>query len=416
MTINSRDSKKDMHTNSTSVTVLSENIYKTGGLPQTLTIAKGAKFLITKNIDIADHIVNGVIGTIVAFDIPTQNPLSGTIYVSFSDKRIGSSAKRQSPTNLKYAVPIKAVTARFPLSDQCYIPVERLMYPGLLAYALSSHKSQGSTYQHMIADFTLPPYVHFQQGQAYTMISRATSRTGIKLINFSADVIKVNESACEEIERMKKESLLNCDNPINSYSDHTVIGHLNIRTLNGHIQDLQKDVCLQYLSVLCLTETHTDKPANLTGFRVLSNPTEHGLAIYFRDTVTCEELQLTARTTDIQVMGVCVQELNLPVIVVYRPPRQTVIRFFSDLSTIVKDLLERFQNILVVGDFNMPVHTSVMMDFSTEHDLFQTVQEPTHILGGILDLNFTNLQNTLTTVVPVPYTDHHLVCCSIGHN
>ena len=117
----------------------------------------------------------------MAFDIPTDNPLKGTIYVSFRDKQVGSNAKRQSPDHLKYAVPIKAVTARFPLSDQCYIPVERLMYPGVLAYALSSHKSQGSTYEHMVADFTLPQYVHFQQGQAYTMISRATSRKGIKI-------------------------------------------------------------------------------------------------------------------------------------------------------------------------------------------------------------------------------------------
>ena len=91
----------DMHTNSTSVNVLSENIYKTGGLSRTLTIAKGATFLVTKNIDIADYIVNGVIGTIVAFDIPTENTLKGTIYVSFSDKQAGPNAKRQSPAHLK---------------------------------------------------------------------------------------------------------------------------------------------------------------------------------------------------------------------------------------------------------------------------------------------------------------------------
>ena len=215
---------------------------------------------------------------------------------------------------------------------------------------------------------------------------------------------------------MKKESLLNCDNPISKYSDHTLIGHLNIRTLNGHIKDLQKDLCLQYLSVLCLTETHTNQPATPTGFKVLSNPTEHGLAVYVKDSITCEKLSLTASTADIQEMGVYIQELNLPIIVVYRPPRQAVVEFFYDLSFIVEDLLEKWSHNIIVGDFNMPVHTSVLMDFSTAHDLIQTVQEPTHALGGILDLNFTNLQHTVTDVVPVPYTDHHLVCCSIGHS
>ena len=165
-----------------------------------------------------------------------------------------------------------------------------------------------------------------------------------------------------------------------------------------------------------LTEIHTNQPATLTGFKVLSNPTEHGLAVYVRDTITCENLKLTASTIDIRVMGVCVQELNLSVIVMYRPPTQTVAGFFNDLSFIVEDLLEKFSHIIIVGDFNMPVHTSVMTDFSTAHDLLQTVQEPTHVLGGILDLNFSNLQHIVTFVVPVPYTDHHLVCCSIGYS
>ena len=274
VTITARDTKKDIHTNTTNVTVKSDNIYKTGGLPQTLTIAKGARFLLTKNIHIADHLVNGVIGTIVEFDIPPHNPLGGTIYVKFDDKRVGTYAKRQSPPHLKYAVPIKAVTARFPLSQNCNIPVERLMYRGVLAYGLSGHKAQGSTYDYMVVDFTLPPKVHFQQGQAYTIISRATSRKGIKLINFTADVLLVNESACLELKRMRKESLLNCENPLHKYKDATNVAHLNIRTLNSHFPDLEKDLSLKHLLVLCLTETHTRQPDNnLTGYNVVSKPT-----------------------------------------------------------------------------------------------------------------------------------------------
>ena len=414
VTITARDTKKDIHTNTTNVTVTSDNIYKTGGLPQSLTIAKGARFLLTKNIDIADHLVNGVIGTIVAFDIPPHNPLSGTIYVKFDDKRIGANAKRHSPPHLKHAVPIKAVTARFPLSQNCNIPVERLMYPGVLAYGLSGHKAQGSTYDYMVVDFTLPKKVHFQQGQAYTMISRATARKGIKLINFTADVIKVNENACLELQRMRKESLLNCENPISDYSDNTNIAHLNIRTLKSHFPDLKKDLCLKHLSVLCLTETHTNQPdINLTGYYVVSKPTEHGLAIYIRETIQSEVLQLTDTNSDVEALGIYIQTLNLAVLVVYRPPKQPVATFFGGLSYIVMELFRRFQNVQLVGDFNMPVHTRVLTEFSRRHGFCQTVNEATHILGGILDLNFTSFQNTVTTVIPVPYTDHHLVCCSI---
>ena len=106
--------------------------------------------------------------------ISPQTQLGGTIYVKFDDKCIGAKVKRHSLPHLKHALPIKAVTARFPLSLTCSIPVERLMYPGFLAYGLSGHKAQGSTYGYMVEDFTLPEKSHCQQGHAYTMVSRAT--------------------------------------------------------------------------------------------------------------------------------------------------------------------------------------------------------------------------------------------------
>ena len=147
----------------------------------------------------------------------------------------------------------------------------------------------------------------------------------------------------------------------------------------------------------------------------MSKPTEHGLAIYIRETMSSEVLQLIDTNSDIEALGVNIQTLNLALLVVYRPPKQPVAEFFGSLNSITADLVARFQNMQLIGDFNMPVHTRALTDFTARHVLCQTVNEPTHILGGILDLNFTSFENTETTVIPVPYTDHHLVCCSI-HN
>lgn len=67
-TIKCQDTKKDLHTTSP-VTVTTNNIYETGGLPSEIEIAVWAPYMLTKNLDTADHSGNGVIGTIHHIDI-----------------------------------------------------------------------------------------------------------------------------------------------------------------------------------------------------------------------------------------------------------------------------------------------------------------------------------------------------------
>lgn len=62
--IHSLDSKRDKHTNTVPVQITTTQIYATGVLPSTLTIAVAATVMITKNIDLPDRLVNGVDGKV----------------------------------------------------------------------------------------------------------------------------------------------------------------------------------------------------------------------------------------------------------------------------------------------------------------------------------------------------------------
>lgn len=42
-------------------------------------------------------------------------------------------------------------------------------------------------------------------GQLYTVLSKATHRTGLKLIEFSPQKIKVNQQALQEMDRMRNQ-------------------------------------------------------------------------------------------------------------------------------------------------------------------------------------------------------------------
>lgn len=96
ITVSAKDSKRDFYTNTQEVTVISNNIYQITDLPSSLTFARGAWVMFT------------------------------------------------------------VITVKFLLGSQCSIPVERHMFSLVLAYGFTAHKTQGSTYQYMVADFTKP--------------------------------------------------------------------------------------------------------------------------------------------------------------------------------------------------------------------------------------------------------------------
>ena len=133
----------------------------------------------TKNTDIENNLVNGAIGTIHDIYFPSENKLKGLIFVKFDSDAVGLNLKNSSN-----CVPIKAVTESFCLPGKAHVFVERTQFPGTLAWAITVHKSQGSTYNSMIGhlDSKITP----KQGQVYTMLSRVKSKKALKLIGFKS--------------------------------------------------------------------------------------------------------------------------------------------------------------------------------------------------------------------------------------
>ena len=113
-----------------------------------------------------------------------------------------------------YQLPLK----RFPLKKgKCTVIAERKQFPLILGHAITVHKSQGSTLAYMQGDLnrfngkktaTGKNYQQLiSQGQFYTLRSCAKSCDQVLFLNFEPEDIKLNESALEEMVRMRNESL-----------------------------------------------------------------------------------------------------------------------------------------------------------------------------------------------------------------
>jgi hypothetical protein len=424
ITIKARDSRRDLHTGLSPVTVTSKNVHDTGGLRSEIQVSEGARWILTKNIDLADHLVNGATGTVVNITVDPACPLDGTIYVQFDDERVGQEARKNNPDHLSHAVPIRPITVKFPLAHGSPVPVERTQFPGMLAWALTVHKAQGSTYTHMVGDLTVKhAKMPIQPGLVYTVLSRATSREGLKLVSFREDKIKVNNAALGEIKRMREDNPFPWKHPLSMAPQSSiVIGHLNIRSLLAHSNHLAAGNILQHTDVLCLTETHLADRTHTTydsDTHVLKvNMTTHGIGMYIRKCCVTENVHVESTGLEAMVYIIHFPKQSVLVITLYRPPAGNKLNFLQALESLLSKLSVKLQQyqVIVTGDFNMDQtggNHKELRQLMAMHNMHQLISIPTHVQGGILDLIFTNVNDLSGDCFPVCYSDHFLVWTSI---
>ena len=164
----------------------SEDSTQTAGLENVIVIKIGCKVMLRRNIDITMGLVNGAIGTIHSVQRCIDQPSKlDTITIMFNN-------------NQQHC--LKRVTTKFEVLDKAY--VIRSQFPISTAYAITIHKSQGLTLNHVLTDIGNSI---FTCGQAYVALSRVKSISGLHLINFDPRSIKALDSAILEYNRLRQE-------------------------------------------------------------------------------------------------------------------------------------------------------------------------------------------------------------------
>jgi DNA replication protein DnaC len=415
-TIVAVDSKTDRETGRARVFVKDCSTHKTGGLAREIKIATDAQYMHIKNTDLTDGLVNGAAGIIKHIDIDEKNPLKGTIYVKFYSPGIGREAKQKSKH--PGCVPITATTVFFAMPEHPSVTVERTQYPGKLAWGVTVHRAQGSTYEKMIAHIAKPKSMRgfcYKPGQIYTMLSRAKTRKHLKVIGFDPASLIANSDSLKEIKRMTENCTFPYQAPIDTLPGDCIIalGHLNVRSLSLHYEDIAVHFNNSPVDILCLTETHVNnyEQYSLPGCTTFSTPCKHGCAIYTTKPVRhhfscCKNIETTAVVID-----------SMLIVCVYVPPKSTwteIQNFFTEMlaeCTAVISKLYNCDSVTFIGDFNTGQDSSLqkVVDLFAHFGLSQHISKPTHNLAGVLDLLFTTYNKIQTVTHPLYFTDHHFI-------
>ena len=160
------------------------------GLYPELFVSKGCRLMITSNLLTPFGLVNGTLGTL--YDVvwrPDDNPLTTLpcLLLFKPDKYTGPSLFMDGGQPV---IPILPIQREW---EHGLVTYSRTMFPVVLAYAITIHKSQGLTLDKAVLDIRAKD---FSLGQTYVAISRVRTVRGL-MFNKSFDKSRFLEKRSE---------------------------------------------------------------------------------------------------------------------------------------------------------------------------------------------------------------------------
>ncbi|XP_062579865.1 uncharacterized protein LOC134241859 [Saccostrea cucullata] len=374
---------------------------KTDSLGSSLLLAVNARVMLTRNCDVKDGLVNGVVGYITHFQYGENTSNVVGIGVIFDNKNVGKQSGRK--TQKGNVVLIERVQEE--MIEKKPRTVMRHQFPLRLAWACTAHKVQGMTVEKVVVNLDRT----FSPGQAYVALSRVTSQQGlfIETENENGLLKKIYadsgvKTALGEMPKLHLQAY-----PLNSSECNTIILH-NIQSLHGHFPDFEHDIRFRDAEIICLTETWLRSEQNTAYFDIEDYSFHHkaredlydntndqtqkhrlarggGVAMYTKD----NEIQKIVSSLPVKnVEGIAVRIVKHAVLIVtiYRPNTLSVPQFLDRLQNIIEYYRKCNKHLIFHGDFNEDAKSGgPIQTFMSNLGFRQVVNFCTTERGTILD-------------------------------
>ncbi|XP_062572298.1 uncharacterized protein LOC134234263 [Saccostrea cucullata] len=399
---------------------------KSDGLPSSLLLSVHARVMLTRNCNVEDGLVNGVMGHICQFSlVENSDRVVRAIGVIFDNKEVGKkSGQKTRDGNLVF---IERVQEEM---KEKASTVVRHQFPIRLSWACTAHKVQGMTTKKAVVNLDKV----FAPGQAYVALSRVTSKTGLFIDTGDSSRLQKNIYADPEVK-----SALN-EMPKVTFSDTSqallsggkkVVLH-NTQSLDSHFKDLQNDARLKKAEIIFLTETwlrsreNTEKYA-LEGFRFHHLPRREA---YEESIVSNQSLCMskgggvglylkhgkdynTVLMTHMNIEGIAVKiiEEDILLLCVYRPCKEKMTSFLHNLQNVLDYLKTNDHKSIIMGDFNDDAKVNgPIQRFMRNQNFRQLVSFSTTEGGTILDhIYVSNLRRIEVLRLSTYYSYHDAI-------
>ncbi|XP_052719793.1 uncharacterized protein LOC128191648 [Crassostrea angulata] len=182
--INAQDFTKDKSTGKLNMRSKPFTRSKTDSLPSSLLLGLGAKVMLTRNCNVGDGLVNGVMGVVSKFVYGQRHAEKSVVAVEvlFHNMNVGKkTGKRSRNGNL---VMIERIQED--MKDQKTNNVVRHQFPLRLSWACTAHKVQGLTVDKVVVNLDRS----FSPGQGYVALSRVTSKEGLFIDSDKPELIQ----------------------------------------------------------------------------------------------------------------------------------------------------------------------------------------------------------------------------------
>lgn len=403
---------------------------KSDGLPTTLILSINARVMLTRNCNVEDGLVNGVMGHIskFVFDENCGNVVKA-VGIVFDDKNVGK--KTGLKTEDGNIVFIERVQEDI-RDKKC--TVLRNQFPIRLSWACTAHKVQGMTTDKIVVNLDKA----FAPGQAYVALSRVTTKEGLFIETDDMDrfqkLIYADPDVKRGINEMEKITIRG--NPENLYLNGKKIILQNIQSLNKHFADLKNDERFKQADIICLTETWLKPNESTDNFMLEGYQFHHlprhaayrddsemhsnlrlskggGVGVYLKNEQEYDIISLFGM--NIEVIGLKMKLENVLVLSVYRPKSVNLTAFLENFQQVLNSLNNKSVNTIIMGDFNEDAkQNGSIQRFFKNQNYKQHVNFPTTEAGTILDHVYVSGEIQVDVrQLPTYFSYHDAVSCTL---
>ena len=347
------------------VPTLENGIIKGSPLVYDLRLKKGARVMLTTNLDVCDGLVNGSLGTVAGFEYfrgsGDSNKRVRYVMVEFDDPKDGKNRRLSLREDIKLKYPgrivthIETIEVNFSLSrDRDYASSGgvAVQFPLRLCFAATAHKVQGcqvKSPQPMILDL----HCRLQSAMVYVMLSRVQCLSQLFILEgVPYEKVKPFLEAYGEVEKLMSRDL--SLHRVVTNPNVTQIVSLNVSSLQKHIADLSANQILSEHDMICVQETWLGEneevgdeyqlPGKVGTF--VSVGRGKGVAVLYPPTFT---ESFTVKKSSHQMAAVSRRDLT--VINLYRSQNAITEELILDFLALIQHF-DGQQTIVLCGDFN----------------------------------------------------------------